>query len=242
MANKINGGWGNAFRKLRPWGSNLEPENQDLCNHERMLVTEFYQAKNLGREAASIERAETWLRKYILLSEEQLADWEAYLSANEMAKPKFKIGTRRKQIEKQKVATAKKTLAKARREILWLILARKLEDAGTRLYRFQLKFKAKFRRTQKQRGQPQNMVEGPLRPNLDGFIERAPNKLRPWQGKRNPNSQPLISSNGHLRDGFVSDYEVPNPAVDQLRKDKHFGKHFVGAGRESRLRESVSST
>ncbi len=115
MAYRINGGLENAFRKLRPWGSNLEPENQYLCNHERILVAEFYQAKNLGREAASIERAEIWLRKYILQSEEQLAEWEAYLSANETAEKKFEIGTRRKQIEKQKVATAKKNSGKGKK-------------------------------------------------------------------------------------------------------------------------------
>lgn len=179
MATKINRGWEKAFRKLHLWGLKPEPDNQDLFNHERLLVTEFYRAKNLGREAGSIESAEIWLRKYILQSEEQLAEWEAYLIANETAKTKFENEARRKQIEKQKVAAAKKTLAKARKEILWLIMAKKLENAGNRLHTFQLKLKPKLHRTQKQHGKPQNSVEGPLRPNLDGFIKRMPNKLRP---------------------------------------------------------------
>jgi hypothetical protein len=74
MATKIYRGWEEAFRKLSPWGSKAEPDTQDLFNHERILATEFYRVKNLGREAGSIERAEIWLRKYILQSEEQLAE------------------------------------------------------------------------------------------------------------------------------------------------------------------------
>jgi hypothetical protein len=243
METKIKGGWKRAFRNLRPWGQKPVPENQDLSNHPRIILTEFYRVKNLGRAAGSIDRAEIWLHEYTRQSEEQLAEWEAYLSANETAETKVRNEGRKKQTEKQKVASARKTLAKARREVSWLVLAKKLENVGNRLHTFHLKLKAKFHRSQQSHGQPQNMVEGPLRPKLDGFIEKAPNKLRPlrasWQGKRSPGSQPLTSSNAHFEDGFVSRYEVPNPAMDKLRKDKHFGKHFVSPGRESRLRESV---
>ncbi len=132
------------------------------------------------------------------------------MRANEAAKIKLGAEARRKQIEKQKVAAAKKTLEKARKEILWLIMAKKFENTGNRLRTFQLKLKAKFHRTQTEHRKSQTTVEGSLRPNLDGFIERMPKKLRslgvPWQVKQNPDSQPLISSNGHVREMVSSHY------------------------------------
>lgn len=171
---------GKGIQKASPVGFEIwarHPKN--LFHHERKLAAEFYRVKNLGREAGSIERAEIWLRKYILQSEEHLAEWEAYLSASETAKTNFETEARRKQIEKQKVAAAKKTLAKARQEIIRLIMTKKLESAGNRLHTFHLKLTAKLHPTQREHGKPRSTVEGPLRPNLNGFIERTPNKLRP---------------------------------------------------------------
>jgi hypothetical protein len=79
-------------------------------SHAVLAATEFYRAKNLGWEAGSIQRAEIWVCKHIRQSEEQLAEWEAYLNANESyetANTKFEAEARRNQIEKRKVAAAK---------------------------------------------------------------------------------------------------------------------------------------
>ena len=58
MTSKLNRIWEKTFRKLRPWESKPERDTPDVFNQERILVKEFYGAKNLGREAGGIERAE----------------------------------------------------------------------------------------------------------------------------------------------------------------------------------------
>jgi hypothetical protein len=179
MATKIKGALQSAFKSCRRKGLKPEPENLDHCNHEKALLLEFYQLKNFGHDVGSIDGAEVWVRGCIVQSEENLGEWEAYLRNNETEKLAKRRIARKKHKEEQKIATAKKTLANARREILWLMGVKKVEKAVDWPDAFQLKAKAQLLGAGGQDEPPQNMVEGPLQPDWYVTIERKPDQLRP---------------------------------------------------------------
>jgi hypothetical protein len=211
-----------AIGTLRLKQAKSDSNQLGLCNHEKALLLEFYRLKNSGREAGSINTAESWLLQSIKNSKEHHRCWEIYLQANET--PELK--ERRLLREEQKVAAAKKTLAKARRKIKWKTWLIKTMSV-------------KVKRTTSRR----RKVESPLRPNLDGIIERKPNRRRPSlaapQGTRHRAIREL-ESKCFVREEFVSTYHVPTSINDRLRTDKRLGKYMVPRKRASPLRESVT--
>jgi len=131
MAKKIKSALEGAFKSFRQTGSTLEPDMLDKSSQEKMLLLELYQLKNFIHDVGSIDQAEVWVPGYTLQSEENLGEWEAYLQNNETEKPAKRKTAREKYKGEQKVVTAMKTLAKARREILWLMGVKKVERLST---------------------------------------------------------------------------------------------------------------
>jgi len=218
----VKGVWKSTTNTLSPWQSSADQNKIDLCNHEKALLLEFYRLKNSDRDAGSIKNAEGWLLHNIQKSTEFVREWEVYLQVNET----IELKRRRVAREEQKVAAAKKTLARSRRKIFWQTwLIEKLSV-----------------QVEETPHQWRN-IESPLRPNIYGLIQEKPNGRRPSrldpQETNSRNFKAPVPQHV-IRDGFVSTYHIPTPSADRLRADKKFGKYMVPVRKESPLREIVT--